>query len=82
MTTGTPGGGQESTFQSAMSTLAHHGVIFVPLVYKDANEYTMNLDEVHGGSPWGAGAYALRAPIPAFCPRRRADCSSRGRWFS
>jgi NAD(P)H:quinone oxidoreductase type IV len=59
VTTGTPGGGQESTFQSTMSTLAHHGIIFVPLGYKEANEYITNLDEVHGGSPWGAGAYAV-----------------------
>jgi len=27
-----PGGGQESTFFSTFTTLAHHGIIFVPLV--------------------------------------------------
>ncbi|KAJ9613248.1 flavodoxin-like fold protein [Cladophialophora chaetospira] len=64
VTSGTPGGGQESTFLSAMSTLAHHGIIFVPLGYKEANEYITNLDEVHGGSPWGAGAYAVSIVIP------------------
>jgi len=34
LSTGTPGGGQESTAISAMSTLAHHGIIYVPLGYK------------------------------------------------
>jgi len=33
VSTGTPGGGQESTVISAMSTLAHHGIIYVPLGY-------------------------------------------------
>ncbi|KAK5001036.1 flavodoxin-like fold protein, partial [Elasticomyces elasticus] len=30
VSTATPGGGQESTVISAMSTLAHHGIIYVP----------------------------------------------------
>jgi NAD(P)H dehydrogenase (quinone) len=34
VSTGTPGGGQESTAIAAMSTLAHHGIIYVPLGYK------------------------------------------------
>lgn len=34
ISTGTPGGGQESTAIAAMSTLVHHGIIFVPLGYK------------------------------------------------
>jgi NAD(P)H dehydrogenase (quinone) len=34
ISTGTPGGGQESTAIAAMSTLAHHGIIYVPLGYK------------------------------------------------
>jgi len=55
---GTPGGGQESTAIAAMSTLAHHGVIFVPLGYSHAFPLITNVDEVHGGSPWGAGTFA------------------------
>src|SRR5258707_15660589 len=31
-----PGGGQESTAIAAMSTLTHHGFIYVPLGYKTA----------------------------------------------
>ena len=59
--TGTPGGGQESTAVAAMSTLAHHGLIYVPLGYKEARSFLSNLDEAHGGSPWGAGTFAVRS---------------------
>jgi NAD(P)H dehydrogenase (quinone) len=34
VSTGTQGGGQESTAISCMSTLVHHGFIYVPLGYK------------------------------------------------
>lgn len=56
---GTLGGGQESTALATMSTLAHHGIIFVPLGYSHAFAQITNLDEVHGGSPWGAGTFAV-----------------------
>jgi len=58
ISTGTPGGGQESTAIASMSTLTHHGFIYVPLGYKTAFGMLTNLDEVHGGSPWGAGTFA------------------------
>ncbi|KAJ9648467.1 flavodoxin-like fold protein [Coniosporium tulheliwenetii] len=58
VSTATPGGGQESTVISAMSTLAHHGIIYVPLGYKTTFALLANLDEVRGGSPWGAGTFA------------------------
>ncbi|KAJ7204937.1 flavoprotein-like protein [Mycena pura] len=58
VSTAGPGGGQEVTIQNAISTLTHHGVIFVPLGYAHAFTQITNLTEVHGGSPWGAGTYA------------------------
>ncbi|KAL0949700.1 hypothetical protein HGRIS_009737 [Hohenbuehelia grisea] len=58
ISTGTPGGGQESTALAAMSTLAHHGLIYVPLGYKETFPQLTNLSEVHGGSPWGSGTFA------------------------
>jgi NAD(P)H dehydrogenase (quinone) len=58
ISTGTLGGGQESTALAAMSTLAHHGFSFIPLGYKTAFGQLSNLSEVHGGSPWGAGTFA------------------------
>ncbi|KAJ5648631.1 Flavoprotein WrbA [Penicillium lividum] len=58
VSTGTQGGGQESTCLASMSTLAHHGMVYVPLGYKTVFGQLANLDEVHGGSAWGAGTFA------------------------
>ncbi|KAL9710019.1 flavodoxin-like fold protein [Leucoagaricus gongylophorus] len=58
VSTDTPGGGQEVTAMNFLSTLTHHGIIYVPLGYKGVSAELMNLSEVHGGSPWGAGTYA------------------------
>ncbi|OBT89179.1 hypothetical protein VE02_01704 [Pseudogymnoascus sp. 03VT05] len=58
VSTAGPGGGQETTAISSLSTLTHHGIIYVPLGYKPAFAQITNLEEVHGGSPWGAGTYA------------------------
>ncbi|KAM5433656.1 flavodoxin-like fold protein [Microsporum canis] len=58
VSTGTPGGGQESTVIACMSTFVHHGMIFVPLGYKNTFPMLANLSEVRGGSPWGAGTFA------------------------
>ncbi|PMD33022.1 benzoquinone reductase [Hyaloscypha variabilis F] len=55
--TATQGGGQESTALAAMSTLAHHGLIYVPLGYKTSLDIQSGLGEARGGSPWGAGTY-------------------------
>lgn len=59
VSTGTPGGGQESTVLASISTLTHHGIIFVPLGYKNTFAQLANLSEVRGGSPWGAGTFAV-----------------------
>jgi len=68
ISTGTQGGGQESTAIASMSTLAHHGFIYVPLGYKHTFAELANLEEIHGGSPWGAGTFAgptgARQPTP------------------
>ncbi|KAJ5378348.1 minor allergen Alt a 7 [Penicillium cataractarum] len=58
VSSGTLGGGQESTCIASMSTLAHHGMIYVPLGYKSVFPLLSNLEEIHGGSPWGAGTFA------------------------
>ena len=58
VSTGSLGGGQETTVINALSVLVHHGMIFVPLGYAKAFGQLTNLNEVHGGSPWGAGAFA------------------------
>ena len=58
VSSGSPGGGQESTCIAAMSTLAHHGIIYVPLGYAKSFGELTNLTEARGGSPWGAGTFA------------------------
>lgn len=58
VSTGTPGGGQESTAMNALSCLTHHGIIYVPLGYANCFSQLANLEEVHGSSPWGAGTFA------------------------
>lgn len=44
------GGGQESNVFNALSVLAHHGIIYVPLGYKHAFSQLTSLEEVHGGT--------------------------------
>jgi len=58
VSTGTPGGGQESTVIATLSTLTHHGIIYVPLGYKTVFPILADLSEARGGSPWGAGTFA------------------------
>ncbi|KAI2622381.1 putative benzoquinone reductase [Hypoxylon sp. NC1633] len=55
LSTASLGGGQESTALAAMSTFAHHGIIYVPFGYAKAFGTMADLSEVHGGGPWGAG---------------------------
>ena len=52
------GGGQESTAIASMSTLAHHGIIYVPFGYARAFNEMKDVSEVHGGGPWGAGTFS------------------------
>ena len=52
------GGGQESTAIAALSTLAHHGIIYVPFGYAKAYPEMVDLSELRGGGPWGAGTFA------------------------
>merc|ERR1712137_175044 len=54
--TGTQGGGQETTGLTFVTQLTHHGMVFVPLGYPDPAMFSN--DEVRGGSPYGAGCLA------------------------
>lgn len=55
VSTGT-GGGSETTITSFHNTLFHHGMVVVGLPY--AAEDLAKIDEVKGGSPYGAGTLA------------------------
>lgn len=70
ISTGTQGGGQESTALAAMSTLAHHGIIYVPLGYKTTFHLLGDNSEVRGGSAWGAGTFSVSFP-----PRYTIQCN-------
>lgn len=50
VSTGTQGGGQEATALSAISTFVHHGMLYVPLGYRDAFGQLANLSEIRGGA--------------------------------
>jgi NAD(P)H:quinone oxidoreductase type IV len=50
--TATQHGGQETTLTSFHTTLLHQGMIIVGLPYSEARQ--MTLDEISGGSPYGA----------------------------
>ena len=62
--TGTQHGGQETTITSFHSTLLHHGMIVVGVPY--AEQRLLNMDEITGGTPYGAttlaGADGSRQP--------------------
>ncbi|KAI9845815.1 MAG: flavodoxin-like fold protein [Sclerophora amabilis] len=58
VSTGTLGGGQETTALSCLSTFVHHGMTYVPLGYKETFAIMSDMNQVRGGSPWGAGTLA------------------------
>ncbi|KIM53927.1 benzoquinone reductase [Scleroderma citrinum Foug A] len=58
VSTDVQGGGQEETFVNSLSTFVHHGMIYVPLGYQNTFAQITNVTEIHGASPWGAGAFA------------------------
>jgi len=56
VSTGTQHGGQESTLLSFHTTLLHHGMVIVGLPY--AFQGQTRIDEITGGSPYGASTIA------------------------
>lgn len=53
--TGT-GGGQEQTITTTWVTLAHHGMVLVPIGYGTSEMF--DISKVSGGTPYGASTYA------------------------
>ena len=54
--TGTQHGGQETTLISMQTTLMHHGMVIVGVPYSCAE--LANMDEITGGTPYGATTLA------------------------
>jgi NAD(P)H dehydrogenase (quinone) len=50
---GSIGGGQETTALTSTPISAHHGMMYVPLGYR--TPLLASNDHVHGGSDWGTG---------------------------
>lgn len=50
VSTGSQGGGQETTVANSLSTLVHHGIIFVPLGYGKTFAEASSFEEIHGGA--------------------------------
>ncbi|XP_009789852.1 probable NAD(P)H dehydrogenase (quinone) FQR1-like 2 [Nicotiana sylvestris] len=57
VSTGSQGGGQETTAWTAITQLAHHGMLFVPIGYTFGADM-FDMDSIRGGSPYGAGVFA------------------------
>lgn len=58
VSTATVGGGQETTAITSLSSWVHQGMVYVPLGYARTFPLLAELNEVRGGSPWGAGTFA------------------------
>lgn len=56
-TSSATGAGNETTITSFWNTLAHHGMLIVPVDYAGAQEL-FDISELRGGSPYGAATYA------------------------
>ncbi|ROW07748.1 hypothetical protein VMCG_03633 [Cytospora schulzeri] len=81
VSTASLGGGQESTAIAAMSTLVHHGIIYVPFGFTKAFGLMADLSEVHGGSPWGAGTFSSGDGSRQPTPRELEIAEIQGRTF-
>ncbi|QRG40230.1 NAD(P)H:quinone oxidoreductase, type IV [Candidozyma auris] len=58
VSTSSSAGGQEMTMRNFFSYVAHHGMVYIPLGYGKAFADITNLEEPHGGTPYGASTFA------------------------
>ena len=80
VSTASPGGGQESTAIAALSSWVHQGMIYVPLGYKHTPQLN-DLEEVRGGSPWGAGTFASGNGSRQPTQKELEVCEAQGKAF-
>eukprot|EP00898_Chlorokybus_atmophyticus_P009120 jgi/Chlat1/9209/Chrsp97S08408 len=78
--TSSQGGGQETTALTAVTQIAHHGMIFVPMGYTTPEVF--NMDEIHGGSAYGAGSYTTPAGTRMPTELELAICKHQGSSFT
>lgn len=77
--TGT-GGGQEMTITSTWTTLAHHGMIIVPIGYSTPELF--DISEVRGGTPYGASTLAGGDGSRQPSERERAIATHQGKYVA
>ena len=75
--TGTQHGGQETTITSFHTTLFHHGMVVVGVPYT-CQELT-NMDEITGGTPYGASTLAGGGRQPPTFGKRTHHCPFPGK---
>ncbi|OLY78985.1 NAD(P)H dehydrogenase (quinone) FQR1 [Smittium mucronatum] len=78
--TGSQSGGQESTTLSFIPMLAHHGMIFVPMGFTHENLFCV--DEIVGGSPYGAGSIAPKSSVRPVSDKEKEIAFHQGESFS
>lgn len=78
---GTQGGGQETTILTALTQLVHHGMIFVPPGYTHGSSL-FDVEEVRGGSPWGAGTFAAADGSRQPSEKELAAAKHQGAYFA
>ncbi|GLT52247.1 hypothetical protein SLA2020_255950 [Shorea laevis] len=57
VSTGTQGGGQETTAWTAITQLVHHGMLYVPIGYTFGSGM-FRMESIRGGSAYGAGVFS------------------------
>ncbi|KAJ3285736.1 hypothetical protein HDU79_007102 [Rhizoclosmatium sp. JEL0117] len=78
--TATQHGGQETNIFSFLPNYVHHGIIFVPLGFGPKG--ISGVDEVTGGTPWGASAIADSNGSRAVTDREKQIAKEQGIAFA
>ncbi|KAI9218137.1 flavoprotein-like protein [Blastocladiella britannica] len=73
-------GGQETTILSLLPFLAHHGLVFVP--FGPSSPHLGAVDEVVGGSAWGAGTVATGTGARLPSDREKEIAETQGKNFA
>jgi NAD(P)H dehydrogenase (quinone) len=81
VSTGTQGGGQETTPLTAVTQLTHHGMLYVPFGY---GHPTLQFDNsaTHGGTPYGPGTLAGADGSAQPLEGEMAMCQAYGEYFA
>lgn len=71
----------ETTIMTALTQVAHHGMIYVPIGYS-AGAVMFSNEIVRGGSPWGAGCLANGDGSRQPCDEELQIATHQGKYFA